>query len=271
MRPRFKRVVHDADDLDTGIGRVDGRLGQARDAHDPPHGVASVQARAFERLVDQRNLPSTRDLGTCEQASLEKRNAQRPGVVRADLVHDERLIVGDRARHLYAPAAVAERVCARIDRRGRHAGDGRDAAQQLVEEEHSTGRFRVSLRSGKGTLRVKTCSGSKPRVTRPTASTLLIMRLAPTISMIDSATAPTTRLLRSSTCAAPPVVPRPLVRRGLVRSRAHVWSAGARPKIRLVAADTMSVNISTGRLTATSDSSGMVFGGTSVRIIRSAP
>ena len=66
-------------------------------------------------------------------------------------------------------------------------------------------------------------------------------------------------------------MPRPLLRSGFVRSRVHVWSAGASPKITLVAAETTSVNSSTGTLTATSDSSGIVLGGTSVRITRSAP
>ena len=69
----------------------------------------------------------------------------------------------------------------------------------------------------------------------------------------------------------PPVTLRPLLRSGFVRSGAQVWSAGASPKITLVAAETASAKSSTGRLTATSDSSGIVFGGTSVRITRSAP
>ena len=47
--------------------------------------------------------------------------------------------------------------------------------------------------------------------------------------------------------------------------------AGASPKITLVTAETASAKNNTGTLTATSDSSGIVFGGTSVRITRSAP
>jgi hypothetical protein len=77
--------------------------------HDPPHGVASVQARAFESLVDQRNRrrPETRRLNSRPLRS----GMPSAPVLRADLVHDERLIVGDRAGHFYAPAAVAERWC----------------------------------------------------------------------------------------------------------------------------------------------------------------
>ena len=89
--------------------------------------------------------------------------------------------------------------------------------------------------------------------------------------MIESATALTTRPLRRSAWATPPDTLRPPLRSGFARSRVHVWSAGARPKITLVTAEIASANRSTGRLSAISDSSGIVFGGTSVRIARSAP
>ena len=127
------------------------------------------------------------------------------------------------------------------------------------------------FRSGSGTRNVRMRSGSNPRETPVTAMTLRIIRLAPTSSITERATAPTTSVLRKSACVLPPVVLLPLVRSGFVKSFEQVCSAGARPKIRLVANDTSSVNPSTGRLTATSDSSGIVSGGTSVRMMFNAP
>ena len=210
--------MDDADDFDAVVGQSDRRLRQPRHAHHAADRVGALQPRAREGLVDERNLSPRLDLLRGEQPAFDERDPERFRVVSADLMPDDRLVVRRRAWHLDVPPEVAERMGVRVDRRRRDAGHACDTRQQFLEEECTRRATSGYLRSGSGTLSVSTRSAWKPSPTRPTASTVLIIRLAPTISMIDSATAPTTKLRRSSACAVPPVTLRPLLRSGFIKS-----------------------------------------------------
>ena len=90
--------------------------------------------------------------------------------------------------------------------------------------------------------------------------------LEPASSTSDSATSATTSALRMIACRDPPARLRLASRIAFDRSRPAVCSAGASPQMMLVSAEIASANSSTDMLSAISDSSGIVSGGTSARI-----
>ena len=95
------------------------------------------------------------------------------------------------------------------------------------------------------------------------------MRLAPTSSISESATSPTTSTPRSTRWRSPPAVPRPASLSGVRTSPPARCSAGASPNSSAAPTDTASENSSTGVFNAICASSGMVLGGTIAMMPRS--
>ena len=69
--------MHHADDLHAGVGGANRRLRQPRHPDDPADGIGAVEARALERLVDERDLPAARDVGGGEHAPFQERDPER--------------------------------------------------------------------------------------------------------------------------------------------------------------------------------------------------
>ena len=105
--------------------------------------------------------------------ALHQRDAERLRVVRADLVHDERLLVavepGTSTAQPPLPNGCADVLTAAAVTPGTRAMLGRS----FLEEQHATRRDRDTSARAAAPLSVNTRSGRKPSPTRPTASTVL--------------------------------------------------------------------------------------------------
>ena len=134
------------------------RLRQARHADDPADGIGAVEPRAFEGLIDQRDLPASRDVGAGTATPLRRRNPERPRIVRADLVHDERLVVtvepGTSTRQPPLPNGCAAVLTAAAVTPGTRAMLGSSSSKKSTRRAGSG-----YLRSGSGTRIVNTRSG----------------------------------------------------------------------------------------------------------------